>query len=336
MKKSKFPRLRSKVYRGAGGQVWTYYLYDMRGTGKPDIRLGTDYAHAVQQWHKLHNHIPLTVGLIQQAIDKWRDDVLPTYDNRNTRDQYRSYLKRVELAFGKMAWDEVEISHLTQYLDARTAKISANRELAVLSIVWSAARKWGMTKVIWPATGIEDWKNKENKRTVEVTDAMFDAIYQQADRILRDAMDIATATGMRITDVRTIRMPVNGVIRFAANKTGKVAEFDVSQSPVLSALVARREAMKAHCVMLLCSDTGRQVSEYMLCEKRWNDAKKKAIQAHPALKDDLQGLYLRDLRKRAADLADDMESASKLLQHSSLKLTSDHYRTKPTKLKAVR
>ena len=61
-----------------------------------------------------------------------------------------------------------------------------------------------------------------------------------------------------------------------------------------------------------------------------------AIKAFPRLKADLSGLYLRDLRKRAADLADDMESASKLLQHSSLKLTSDHYRTKPTKLKAVR
>jgi hypothetical protein len=47
-------------------------------------------------------------------------------------------------------------------------------------------------------------------------------------------------------------------------------------------------------------------------------------------------LYLRDLRKRGADLAPDMESASKLLQHSSLKLTSHHYRTKPTKLRAVR
>ena len=58
--------------------------------------------------------------------------------------------------------------------------------------------------------------------------------------------------------------------------------------------------------------------------------------AYPHMKEDLQGLYLRDLRKRAADLAEDMESASKLLQHSNLKLTENHYRTKPVKLKAVR
>lgn len=335
MKKSKYPRLRSKVYRGAGGQVWTYYVYDMRPEGKPDIRLGKDYAHALDAWHKLHNHIPLTIGRIQQAIDQWRDDVLPTYET-GTRSQYKSYLLNVEKAFGQMAWDEVEISTLRLYLSKRSAKISANRELAVLSVVWSAARLWGMTKTIWPATGLKGWKNKEQPRQVEVTDALFDAVYEQADRVLRDAMDIATSTGLRITDVRTIRMPVNGMLRFKASKTGKWAEFDIAQSQVLSDLVARREAMKAHSVLLLTSDTGRQVSAWMLSEQRWPAAKLKAIAAHPELKKELEGLYLRDLRKRAADLAPDMESASKLLQHSNTALTEKHYRTKPTRLKAVR
>lgn len=52
MKPSKYPRLRTKVYRGKGGQSWSYYVYDMRGTGKPDVRLGTDYANALAGWHK--------------------------------------------------------------------------------------------------------------------------------------------------------------------------------------------------------------------------------------------------------------------------------------------
>ena len=332
----KYPRLRTKTYKGKGGQSWAYYVYDMRGTGKKDVRLGTDYAQALQQWHKLHNHIPLTVGRIQEAIDKWRDEVLPTYESRNTRNQYRSYLLNIESAFGQMAWHEVEVSTLQTYLSKRSAKVSANRELAVLSVVWGQARKWGMTKEIYPATGLKNFRNKEVGRQVEVTDEMFAAIYEHADRVLRDAMDIATATGMRITDVRTVLMPVDGKLKFRASKTAKWAYFDVSQSPVLSALVKRREASKAHCVMLLASDTGRQVSEWMLCESRWNKAKKAAILAYPKLKDQLSGLYLRDLRKRAADLADDMESAARLLQHSTTKLTEKHYRTKPTQLKAVR
>ena len=336
MKKTKHPGLRAKSYKTKAGRVLTYYVYDMRGTGKKDVRLGTDYATALEQWHKLHNHIPLTIGRVQQAIDQWREQILPAYESANTRAQYKSYLKNIELAFGQMAWHEIEIHTLQIYLNKRSAKVSANRELAVLAVVWGQARKWGMTKETYPAQGLTDFGNKEKPRKVEVTDAMFDAIYSKADRILRDAMDIATATGMRITDVRTVRMPKDGMLRFKASKTDKWAYFDVADSPVLSAMVERREASKAHCVMLLASDTGRAVSEWMLCEKRWNEAKQAAIKAFPRLKADLSGLYLRDLRKRAADLADDMESASKLLQHSNLKLTSDHYRTKPTKLKAVR
>jgi hypothetical protein len=42
------------------------------------------------------------------------------------------------------------------------------------------------------------------------------------------------------------------------------------------------------------------------------------------------------MRKRAADLAENMEAASKLLQHSSLKVTEAHYRTRATKLTPVR
>jgi hypothetical protein len=45
---------------------------------------------------------------------------------------------------------------------------------------------------------------------------------------------------------------------------------------------------------------------------------------------------LRDKRKRAADLADDMEAASELLQRSSVKVTEAHDRTRATKLAAVR
>ena len=336
MKKTKYPNLRTHVRRGKNGQVWTYWTYDRRAEGLPELPLGSDYAQAIASWRKLREHVPLTVGRLQQAIDKWRDEVLPTYTVPNTRHQYRSYLKNIEAAMGHMGWEEISMQTLYTYIGKRSAKTSANREMSTLALVWNAARRWGMTTTLYPAQGLPKWKNKESERKVEVTDAMFAAVYEQADRVLRDAMDIATSTGLRITDVRTIRMPVNGVLRFVANKTKKAAEFVVADSPVLSALVERREAMKAHCVMLLCTDSGRQVSEYMLSESRWPKARAKAIEAHPELRKQLEGLYLRDLRKMAANLAGDLESAAKLLQHSSAKTTSDHYFSKPAKLRAVR
>lgn len=335
MKKSKYPRLRAKISRGKSGQVWTHYTYDMRGTGKPDVRLGTDYATALEKWHKLHNHIPLTIGRLQQAFDKWREEVLPKYAVEETRKSYARQLARLEPVFGQAAWHEITLPALRQYLDLRKAKTQGNREISVLSIVWGKARLWGMTSLPWPAAGVKDWKNPEPPREFEVTDALFSAVYEHADRILRDCMDIATATGMRLTDARTVRMPVDGRLRFKAGKTGKWAYFDVSQSPVLSALVERRSAMQADCVMLLTTDTGRQVSKTMLRD-RWDLARDRAAAAYPALAEQIQAMYLRDMRKRASDLAASDDDAAELLQHSDKRITLKHYRARATKLKAVR
>jgi hypothetical protein len=168
---------------------------------------------------------------------------------------------------------------------------------------------------------------------LSISDEQFNAIYKHADRVLQDSMDIATSLGLRVTDVRTILMPKNGVLWFKASKTGKEAEFLLSESPVLTRIVGRRALTKAYCVMLLCTDTGRQVTERMLLNK-WNKAKALAVAEHPEM--GLEGLYNRDMRKVAANLSSTVEEASRLLQHSGTKITEDHYFNKPTKLKAVR
>ena len=76
----------------------------------------------------------------------------------------------------------------------------------------------------------------------------------------------ATATGMRITNVRTIRLPIGAVLRFKSSETCKLTEFEVSQSPTFEKPVERRTAMETQNVMLLASGTSRQVSERMLTD----------------------------------------------------------------------
>lgn len=337
---TKYPRLRTKVYKGRSGQAYVYYLYDMRPEGKPDIRLGTDHAAALKQWDELHNHKPRIIGLLQEAFEKWREVELPKYDSQVTRRNYAQNMTKIEPVFGQMTWDTITLPILREYLDRRTAKTQGNRELALLSIIWGKALLWGMTRCAWPAAGVKNWKNKESAREFEVTDELFTAVYAEGDQVLRDCMDIATATGMRLTDARTIRMPVGGIIRHKPSKTGKAVEFEVVASPVLAALVQRREAMKSYCVMLLCTETGHQVTIAML-RTRWESARDKAAlkasqTGNPEFANTIRAMYLRDMRSRAADLAGNMADASKLLQHSSQALTARHYRNKPEKLTAVR
>lgn len=329
---NKYPRLRTHTRKGKSGQVWTWWTYDQRPHG-PEISLGRDYVKALEQWDLLHNKKPLTIGRVQQAIDQWRAEVLPTYESAETRKGYTKQLARVEAWCGNKAWYEITLPAMRQYLHKRSAKTQGNREMAVLSILWSYARMEGMTELQWPANGVKDWKNEEHEREFEVTDELFAAVYLHGDQILKDCMDIATTTGMRLTDARTVRMPVDGKLRFRSSKRGKLSYFEVSESPVLTALLARRG--QAECVTLLTTPTGRTVSASML-RARYDKARAAAAAAYPALADQIEAMYLRDTRKRAADLAEDMDAASALLQHSSKALTAKHYRTKATKLKAVR
>lgn len=342
---TKHPRLRTKVYKGVGGQRYVYYVYDMRSEGEPDIRLGTDYAAAVKQWDELRNRKPRIAGRLQEAFDKWRETILPNYKSAETRKGYTKNLRKLEPVFGHMTWDEITVPMLVEYLGRRSAKVQANRELTALQIVWGKARLWGMTKMTWPAAGMKDWKNVESEREFAVTDELFNAVYAEGDQILRDCMDIASATGMRLTDARTVRMPVDGKLIHKANKNKyrkarKLVEFDVSESPVLQSIVSRREQMKAYSVMLLSTSTGRQVS-YGMLRDRWDEARDHAATkaektGNPDFANTIRDMFLRDMRSRAADLAEGIDEASKLLQHSSRAVTERHYRTKPEKLKAVR
>jgi len=339
---NKYPRLRHHTRKRASGKVVIYYFYDMREQGLPDVSLGTNYDDAVKKWDELHNLRPRIVGTIEEAFKRWEQEVLPNYKNKGTRDGYTRHLRKIRPAFGKSTWDGVTFAHLKGYLKARSAKTQGNRELAVLSIVWNWARGEGLTALPWPAAGLEKsgWKNKEKARTFEVTDELFSAVYEKADQVLRDCMDIATATGLRITDARLITVPQGGRLRFQASKTEKPAYFEIASSAVLSAIWERRKILKAYHLMFLSTPTGRPVS-YPMLRGRWDKAREAAATAAEAsgnleLAAEIRAMYLRDMRKRASDLAGSLQEASELLQHSSQAVTNRHYRTKPTRLKAVR
>jgi integrase len=353
-KTSKYPKLRVYVKRGRAGQVWKSWAYDMRGTGKPDIPLGNDYDEALRRYHEIHHEAPRRAGTIEEAFGRWELEVLPTYGSKVTRDGYAKNLRQLRPVFSPARWDEIDLPTLKAYLRKRTGKVQANRELSLLSVVWNWARGEGLTDLVWPAHGMErsKWKNPEQAREFEVTPEIFAAIYAEADRVLRDCMDIASATGMRLTDCREVLLPAGDFLRLKASKTGKKADFELALSEVLPNLIARRRAVKASHLMLLSTPTGRRVSASML-RSRWDSARLLArwrlgMEGDLASPDSTQqraayglaqaigDMYLRDTRKMAADAAESDEDAAQLLQHSSVSLTRKHYRSRATKLVPVR
>lgn len=336
-KKTKHPRLVSQTRRNKDGRVRVYYFYDMRHVGQKRIPLGTDYDEAIAKWDELHNNKPRTIGRVAEAINDWRTHILPTYTNPDTKDDYARQLGKIEEVFANALWEEVDLPALARYLKLRKAKTQGNREMSVFSIIWNHARKVGMTRLPWPATGVKDWKNKEQAREFEVTDALFDAVYKEADQMLRDCMDLSTATGMRLTDCRTVLLPQGDKLRLKASKTGKRADFDLTLSEVLPQLVERRRAIPASHLMLLSTPDGFPVSAGML--RRAYDRARELAASKPEnrlIATAIKKMVLRDMRKRAADLTDTDDAASELLQHSSKAVTRKHYTSRATNLKPVR
>lgn len=328
-KRSKFPKLRSHKWTTAGGEVRAAYYYDMRSTGTPDASLGSDYKEALRQWHEIHFDRPRIAGTIEEAFKRWEAESLPAYESATTRRNYAQSLRTIRPVFGPAAWAEVKTSTIAAYLKKRTAKTQANREKALLSVIWGKAREWDMTELPFPAYRMR-LKNPEHAQNVEVTQAAFDAVYRHAPQHLRDAMDIASSTGLRITDVLKLRLSDvrDGQLVFDASKTGKGGSFQVDGS-LLGALIERRKASKApHLFLLACGS--KPVTERMLTDA-WARARAKALPECP----EVAGLLLRHMRKRAAQLAGSLAEAQALLQHGSAATTQRHYRGRE-KLRPVR
>lgn len=357
-KVSQYPNLRTRVRKAAGGVgVHTYFYYDRRAQGLPELPLGKDREVALAKWDEIHNQRPRIRGLIREAIVDWLRDVLPTYKNAGTRRNYKANLEQIDRVFGGATWEEVTLLVLKKYLTDRKnrkdkskkAGTTANREIAAFQIVWNWARQTApegrseaYTSLPWPAAGMQRsrWKNPEQARRVKVELEVFEAIYAEACQFIRDTMDLSSASGMRLYDCISVVLPRDGILHLEASKTGKEADFDLSLSQVLPDLVTRRRTYPASHLMLISTPDGFPVEPKDL-RREWDKARAKArakalYAGNEELARKIKAQWLRDMRKMAADLTGSAEEASELLQHSSVALTRKHYRTRADALKPVR
>lgn len=109
---------------------------------------------------------------------------------------------------------------------------------------------------------------------------------------------------------------------------------------MLTRIIERRELVDTLCPNVLVLPDGRPVT-YRMISRRWEDARDAAayraeVTGNDELGKRIRAMYLRDMRSFAANLAEDIDEASKLLDHSNVNVTRKHYRTRATRLKAVR
>lgn len=302
------PRMTARV--GAKGKILYYY-------GQQKLALGSDLNKARLKWVELENGgVPTGVRYVDVA-ERWENEAIHLGRRRKTRSlktqgEFRRCLKELRLAFKPMLLEQIRPKHVSEYLDRRTRKVSANREVAVLSIIWNWARSKGLTDKANPCEGID--RNPESPRERYVETEEFNEVWEKACPELQDAMDLAYLTGQRPSDIlRMTRQDIkDGALWVRQGKTGKRLGLRVEGrlKEVLERILARSRPVQT--MFLIAGDDGQKLSIYGL-NYRFRKAKGNA---------DWQ---FRDLRAKMVSDEEDLKAASKRAGHADERITKKVY-----------
>lgn len=303
------PRMTSRTMKSGV----THYYYRTTDGGK--LPLGSNLADAKLKWAQLESRGQILPNDQWAAVStKYRTQVLPSKAPA-TQISYGIALDKLGEVFDTARLTQIKPMHIRGYLDARKAKVSANREIAIFSAVFNWARGLGITDCQNPVVGIK--KHTEHAREVYVADEEFRALWNVAVPELQDALDIARLTGQRPADVIKMRRAdiSDGHLWVRQNKTG--ARIGIAVVEELAEIIERAKTRQraATGLYLVQTDEGKRLTYTMLRDRF--DAARLASK---------QQWQFRDLRSKAATDIDDLTAAKELLGHRSETTTAAIYR----------
>src|SRR5689334_9984628 len=140
------PRMIRRSRMRKSGETWTSYYYNGRDADgkRKEIPLGNDLDQAKVEWARLERKAPIKPNhLLGYLFDRYEKEIIPGKKPRTQSDN-RKELKQLRKSFEKAPIDSITPQVVAQYRDARTAKVRANREIALLSHMFTIAREWGL------------------------------------------------------------------------------------------------------------------------------------------------------------------------------------------------
>ena len=342
------PRMIRRIRKGTTGKIWVSYYYNGRDAAgkRKEIPLGTDLDQAKVEWARLERKVPPKPNhLMAYVFDRYEKEIIPCKSIRTQSDNHKE-LTQLRRAFESAPIESITPQVVAQYRDARTAKVRANREIALLSHAFTIAREWGLTDKANPCFGVR--RNKEKPRDYYAGEIVWNAVYSEAAQELKDAMDLAYLTGQRPADVLKIAATDlnNGFLLIGQGKTEKRLRIRLEDAGIQSGLstfidnlLERRALNGVKTSTLITNSSGLRMSQQML-RNRWDDAREKAAikaaaDGDPALAVNIRQFQFKDIRPKAASEIE-LTHASRLLGHSSEEMTKKVYRrvgeiVKPTK-----
>lgn len=348
------PRMLRRSKRLKNGDVWSSYYYNGRDEdgARKEIPLGHDLNEAKRKWAELESKpAPVGTNLLKHIFDRYEREILHGKAPRTQKDNLEA-LRQLRPSFDSCPIAALTPQHMAQYRDKRSAKVRANREIALMSHVFNMAREWGYTAAENPCRGVR--KNKEMPRGFYADAPIWDAVYKQACIELQDSMDLSYLTGQRPADVlKMMETDIrDGAIEVKPNKTrnssGKKLRIllnreDGSRSE-LGELIDRIRARvrKVRSLFLIATPVGTPLNKGTLrlrFVKARGDAaalaEKSGTPEGIALAAQLRAFQFRDIRPKAASETD-IDHAQKLLGHTKAQITETVYRRVGEAVKSTR
>jgi len=262
----------------------------------------------------------------------------------STQKDYALCWRMIEGVMGDLKLESINPSHIKQYLGHRSAPVRANREKALISILFNHARNYCNYDGQNPTLGIKS--NPETGRTKYVEKWEYEQIYTCADTTLKNVMDLLLYTGQRVSDVldfkvsdirknvdlTRIRMS-NGIptsditgkdfadcLELCTNKTAKKISIVIEGEleTTINRIMEQRKKQVINSMYLICNHHGQRLSRHALTDKFKRARAKAGFKPYE--------IQLRDLRsKNASD--DTLEAANTRLAHTTTTMT-ERYRNK--------
>ncbi|MGH8659195.1 MAG: tyrosine-type recombinase/integrase [Gammaproteobacteria bacterium] len=253
-----------------------------------------------------------------------------------TRREYRKQLNPLRAAFGAMGIRSLRKEQVQLYLESHPSPIAANRQVALLSRIYTWAERLGLADSN-PCLRKLVARNEEGPRDRYIHDEEYLARQAVAPEWMAAVMDLAYLTALRLGDLLAIRLapPVEAEERACwldahalyvqpqktKKTTGRRLSFAIEGEllEVIRHLLDLRAARPVRGMYLICNRRGQPYTVDGF-ESLWQRLK---------AKDGNRSFQFRDIRaKSATDAADQGFNAQILLGHGSPKTTEIYLRSK--------
>ncbi|WP_018984135.1 tyrosine-type recombinase/integrase [Salinimonas chungwhensis] len=175
----------------------TFYL---RSANSGDINLGKVKATAIQKYYHAIDR-ECEGFIVADLIERYMEEISPTL-SVSTHKTSIPRARKLLVAFGDFPLEDLKTKDIQKYLDyRRKTPVDANRTVALLSSMYTAAERWGYIDRV-PFKKIKFHKEEPRKRIVKMSE--IDIFKEFCPSWMCLFIDLKFSTGLRQKDIREL------------------------------------------------------------------------------------------------------------------------------------